>query len=124
MKIAFIALSLLASAQAQAGFFACTNEYGVIFAGEVDSEANITGFRLVQSADAKAADIYLKDEYASFAGKFVLTARKDYEGGSIYYEIQADKVNGTSPASFYIDSGDTKIRAQGFCTVGFEQSES
>jgi hypothetical protein len=124
MKLALIALSLLASTQAQAGFFACTSEYGVIIAGEVDSEANISGLRLIQSGDAKAADSFLQDEYASFAGKFALAARKTYDGGSIYYEIQAETANGTSPASFFVFDGSSTIRAKGFCTVGFDRSES
>lgn len=124
MKLALIALTLLASAQAQAGYFACTDEYGVITAGEVDSEANITGLRIIQAGNAQAADIKLEVEEANFANTFYLRSRQAISEGSITYTIQADTENGTSPANFTAYAGTSIIRSKGFCTVGFERNES
>jgi hypothetical protein len=118
MKSTF-ALGLLSlfSASTEAGFIACTNENGVIFAGEIYDENHITGLRAIQAASARSKDVDLEVVEVNYSGGFTLKAKESLQDMTVHATIKAESSNGTSAATFDFQSGEERYQTKGTCTI-------
>ena len=115
--LALTALSLF-TANAQAGFFACTSESGLVITAGIDGEANVTALRAI-SADGETPDAELRVEAIDPDG-FSLTASRATEDDTVTYVIKSTKNKGIPNASLRISVAESVKTEKATCVVKFE----